>query len=137
MEFAEGTFAVVTATEPLPEPVRAQAEAGLPEHLMTYEAQETAGSFIDPWKATNAATSYAATLSSQTGKRIVIVYPAIGACLSDPDVFYGWSVTSVTGRDIKYYPCGIVRSLDEAKARAADLVSRTEDPSLYEVIAWE
>lgn len=128
----DGTYIVVTATEPLPEPVKAQIHAEVAGKVLTHEAQASDPMALD--RAFSAARGAASSASSQTGKKVVVIFPVVGSCTFDEDPYDGWSYTSVTSNDRAVYDCQLATSVDEAQQRVADLISRQPDPSQYEVV---
>jgi hypothetical protein len=110
----DGTYVAVAKDAPLPDAVA-----------------------VDPATVVDSAQEYASLLGLQTGKKVVIVFPMIGACLGESEDYVGYASTRVGPDDRSVYPCALARTIEEAQARANDLVNRQTDPSAFQVLVHQ
>lgn len=120
---------VVAATEPLPAPVREVIQAKVQADIPTGGSLENGT--IPRSQIISAAAAIAGTDGVFTGKKLVVVFPVNGSCKYETEPYAGWAHTSVTLNDD--FDCNVLRTREEAEARAAQLISQQAEPAKYEI----
>jgi hypothetical protein len=131
----DGTYVAVAKDAPLPDAVAVDAQSQMGTRIA--DVGTLGVSPTNPATVVDSAQEYASLLGLQTGKKVVIVFPMIGACLGESEDYVGYASTRVGPDDRSVYPCALARTIEEAQARANDLVNRQTDPSAFQVLVHQ